>query len=75
MNGRGAVWICEDFYKDAQFMTAGCGFIGMYKPETDKKKRYCPSCDKAVTYHYTGDVALVAVEAGTIHSPMEEGEA
>lgn len=63
--GRGRVWICEDFWRNGRIIQPGCGFIGMYKPENDRTKfmgRRCPSCGVKVTYHDTGEIALVDMD-------------
>jgi hypothetical protein len=34
--GRANVWICKDHERDGRTVTAGCGYIGLYKPEIDR---------------------------------------
>jgi hypothetical protein len=63
--GRANVWICKDHERDGRTVTAGCGYIGLYKPEIDREgffHRKCPSCGKAVTYRDTGEVCRIEME-------------
>lgn len=66
--GRARVWICKDVggYGDV-VLRAGCGYIGLYKPENDNQKffgRKCPSCGTKVTYRDTGEICRIEMEAG-----------
>lgn len=64
--GRGRVWICQDFFRNARLVQPGCGFIGLYKPENDRTKfmgRRCPSCGVKVTYQDTGEVCRIEMES------------
>jgi hypothetical protein len=68
--GRATIWIC--WSTDITDTEQGCGFIGLYKPESEWSEtnqggvaiRRCPGCGGLVTYHKAeGELAIVQVKS------------
>lgn len=63
--GRATIWVC--WSTDITVEELGCGFIGLYKPESEEPPgevaiRRCPGCNALETYHRAeGELAIVQV--------------
>ena len=63
--GYATIWFCDPNHWSASVPgKGGCGFFGLYKPETDTDtiSRNCPSCGRAEFYaRIPNEVAVIKI--------------